>query len=85
MTRLRKVFILFSFLYILSSILFSSARGMGAGYRSSADSPTALGKGANKRMLNLPLFLMVARPDYLNFRFLSVDFRFIGIELFQSF
>jgi hypothetical protein len=37
--------VLFSIFFSLSS---SSARGMGAGYRSSADSPTALGKGANE-------------------------------------
>lgn len=45
----------------LKTVLF--ARGMGAGYRSSAYSPTALGKGANEDKVCLPLFLMVARPN----------------------
>ncbi|PXY40545.1 hypothetical protein DMB65_11565 [Flavobacterium cheongpyeongense] len=44
-----KNFSLFSLFFILSFFLYvlSSARGMEASYRSSADSPTALGKGAN--------------------------------------
>ncbi|OXA93841.1 hypothetical protein B0A66_06245 [Flavobacterium hercynium] len=41
------------------------ARGIGAGYRSSADSPTALGKGANEDKERQPLFLMVSRPNYI--------------------
>ena len=62
---------LFSIFFALSSIFSilcsSSARGMGASYRSSAYSPTALGKGANIDMLNLPLFLMLSRPYYFRF------------------
>ena len=40
-----------------------AARGIGAIRRGGADSPTALGKGANEDKVNWPLFLMVTRPN----------------------
>jgi len=50
----------FIFVKVFTHRLF--ARAIGAICRGGADSPTALGKGANDRKVDLPLFLMLSRP-----------------------
>jgi hypothetical protein len=49
---------------------------MGASYRSSADSPTALEKGAHKDKDCWPLFLMLARPK--NHFYIQIEVFFIS-------